>query len=98
MQHVLAIFSLTAQCLCIHIKLPLFPGSAFPPSHVTGDTCYQCMGVRGLRYIRSLYGHIGPVERSSTEQHVSNERVNGSFADQSDEEQLFDDLSRYGTQ
>ena len=53
---------------------------------------------RGLRYIRSLYGHIGPIKRSSTEQHVSNKRVNGSFADESHKEQLLDDLSWYGAQ
>jgi len=46
----------------------------------------------------SLYGHVGPVEGSAAEQHVPDERVDRRLADESDEEELLDDLRRDGAQ
>ena len=45
-----------------------------------------------------LDGHVGPVERAATEQHVTYERVDGRLADQSYEEQLLDDVRGHGAQ
>ena len=44
----------------------------------------------------SLHGHVGPAERSPAEQHVPDESLDGGLADQTDKEELLDDLRRDG--
>ncbi len=40
--------------------------------------------------------HVGPIETGTGEQHVADERLDGCFAHQPDEEELLDDLRRHG--
>ena len=39
-----------------------------------------------------MVAHVGPVEAAAAEEHVSDERLDGRLADESHEEELFDDL------
>jgi len=94
-RHVLNIFSLP----CIQIKpVLIFSGSS---------ACISLHGVSGesrdhwtcaVIGQRSLYGHVRPVEGAAAEQHVSDESINWSLADESYEEQLFDNLSGDSTE
>jgi len=45
-----------------------------------------------------LERHVRPSERSSTQQHVPDKRLDRCFADKAYKEQLFDDMCRDGTQ
>ena len=46
----------------------------------------------------SLHRHIRPAKRPSTQQHVPDERLYGSLADEPDEEELFDDVGGHGAE
>lgn len=48
---------------------------------------------RRVHSAQSLHGHVGPAERATAQEHVSDQRLDGSFAHESDEEELLDDLS-----
>lgn len=44
-----------------------------------------------------LHGwHVGPIETGSGEEHVADECLDGRFADETDEEELLDDLGGDG--
>lgn len=79
------------QCFACAINL-----HAGQLNNLTSERLICIWGRLNKRYACADQLHIGPVERSSAKKHVPDERFDWRLANESNEEELFDDLSRDG--